>query len=93
MTFEPQVVFVTVNIDDEVNIYVDDDEEFLVEADVTITHNDFPHYTGDYIVTPKVRAQILETVDKIMDDDVTVEEIPYHAVSNQFNGLTVTIGG
>lgn len=50
-------------------------------------------YTGEYIVVPKVYEQTLETAHKVMADDVKVLEIPYHEVSNPFNGITVTIGG
>lgn len=47
-------------------------------------------YTGEYIVTPKVNAQSLDTDNKLMTDDVTVLEIPYAEVSNPF-GTTISI--
>lgn len=48
-------------------------------------------YTGDYTVTPSASSDIvLETRTKLMSDDVTVFEIPYDEVSNQY-GTTVTI--
>lgn len=47
-------------------------------------------YTGEYIVTPKVNAQYLDTDNKLMTDDVTVLEIPYSEVSNQY-GTTISI--
>jgi hypothetical protein len=49
-------------------------------------------YEGDYNVIPRVYQQILETKDKVMLDDVTVEIIPLQKVLNQSNGYTVTIG-
>lgn len=49
-------------------------------------------YTGDYDVIPRVYQQILETKDKVMNDDVTVEEIPIAKVLNLSGGLTATIG-
>lgn len=49
-------------------------------------------YTGDYNVIPRVYQQILETKDKVMVDDVTVEIIPLLKVTNISNGYTVTIG-
>lgn len=47
-------------------------------------------YTGPYSVIPKIYQQILETKNKLMSDDVTVEEIPYTEVSN-ISGTTVII--
>ena len=49
-------------------------------------------YTGDYNVIPRVYEQTLETKDKVMTDDVTVEVIPMLKVINLSNGYTVTIG-
>ena len=49
-------------------------------------------YVGDYDVIPRVYQQILETKDKLMLDDVTVEEIPIQTVINLSNGFTATIG-
>ena len=54
------------------------------------TGKHYPVYEGDYIVTPKVFEQSLETADHLMEDDVTVLEIPYAEVSNP-HGTTVTI--
>ena len=50
-----------------------------------------PYYDGDYTVTPKVYEQILETQDKSMSDNVTVEAVPYSEVSNPQGGYTVNI--
>lgn len=56
--------------------------------------DDRPHYDGEYIVTPKVAQQTtLATTNKVMDDDVTVLEIPYAEVSNLIGGKTAIIGG
>ena len=49
-------------------------------------------YTGDYVVIPTFRDQVLETKNKTMEDDVTVKEIPVAEVSNPAGGLTLTIG-
>ena len=59
-------------------------EVFLVKTDEV--------YEGDYNVTPRVYQQVLETKDKLMLDDVTVEIIPLSRVINLSNGYTVTIG-
>lgn len=52
----------------------------------------YPAYTGEYIVTPRVYEQYLDTDNKVMSDDVTILEIPKSEVENIYNGLTVTIG-
>lgn len=49
-------------------------------------------YVGDYIVTPKVSEQTMETKDKVMTDDVTIKSIPFFNVSNNSGGTTVYIG-
>lgn len=49
-------------------------------------------YEGEYTVTPKVEAQILETKEKFMYNDVTVKAIPFYSTSNTSGGNTVYIG-
>ena len=49
-------------------------------------------YEGDYIVTPKVDQQKLDTKGAIMREDVIIEEIPYAEVSNNSGGKTASIG-
>lgn len=51
-----------------------------------------PTYDGEYSVTPRFYEQTLETKEKLMIDNVTVEVIPAHEVTNPAGGLTVTIG-
>lgn len=52
------------------------------------------HYDGPYIVTPLADVEtVLETQDKVMDDDVTVLKIPYYETSNLSGGYTVFIAG
>lgn len=52
---------------------------------------EYEAYKGSYSVTPKVYEQYLDTTNKIMKDDVTVEAIPYYETSNM-KGTTVIIG-
>lgn len=59
-------------------------EIFLVKTDDI--------YNGDYNVIPRVYQQVLETKDKVMLNDVTIENIPLSRVINLSNGYTVTIG-
>ncbi len=53
---------------------------------------DHETYIGDYTVTPKVEQQSLNTIDKLMTDDVIIKAIPYYKVSNIYNGETIIIG-
>lgn len=55
--------------------------------------DDVEVYTGDYDVIPKVSPQSLETAEKLLTKDVTIEAIPYYEVSNSSGGVTVIIGG
>ena len=49
-------------------------------------------YKGTYVVHPKVTSQELETKDKRMSDNVTIEAIYYSETGNISNGVTVFIG-
>lgn len=49
-------------------------------------------YDGDYIVYPRFDEQTLETKNKLMKDDVTINEIAVSKVTNPQGGNTVWIG-
>lgn len=49
-------------------------------------------YDGLYQVTPKTVSQTLATANKLMQDNVMVEEIPYAEVTNDSGGKTASIG-
>lgn len=51
-----------------------------------------PYYTGAYIVDPRKVEQVLETKNKSMRDDVTVNPIFYAETTNISGGLTAVIG-
>ena len=50
-------------------------------------------YGGPYEVDPKFEVITLETANKLMTDDVIVNEIAVARVENPAGGITVTIGG
>lgn len=58
----------------------------------TYTLEGIETYEGDYTVIPKTTEQELYTKNKMMKDNVTVQKIPYHEISNK-TGTTVVIGG
>lgn len=49
-------------------------------------------YEGDYTITPKVEEQKMQTKNKMMKENVIIEQIPFHEFSNE-TGTTVVIGG
>lgn len=49
-------------------------------------------YGGSYEVTPRLYTQSLDTDGKLMENDVTVYEIPISHTTNPTGGLTVLIG-
>lgn len=59
---------------------------------VFYTPADMQPYEGEYEVTPSVQAQTLSTAGKLLQDDITITEIPFAEVSNTSGGTTVTIG-
>ena len=74
------------------NISVIDDSEITFEIEEGIGSGTLPPYEGTYVVTPRKVEQVLETNDKRMTDDVTVEAISYIEASNLGGGMTATIG-
>lgn len=54
-------------------------------------YTDHQVYQGEYEVTPTIDKQILPTKDKVMVNDLVIEEIPHYTVSNN-KGDTFVIG-
>lgn len=50
----------------------------------------YPIYDGEYIITPRVEEQILETKNKITQENIEIKEIPYYENANEY-GYTITI--
>lgn len=54
---------------------------------------EYPYYTGEITVTPKVRESVeLRTKDTIVLQNIIVNEIPYYETSN-VKGTTFIVGG
>lgn len=53
----------------------------------------FQYYPGPYEVDPEFDSVVLETNNKLMTDDVTVNPIYVGRTSNPSGGITVYIGG
>ena len=66
---------------------------FPVEFGEIIETGDCEVYEGEYTVTPRVSAQLLETQRKMCRQDIQIRAIPYYEVENQNHGNTVIIGG
>lgn len=60
---------------------------------VEVPSDDIEHYAGEYDVTPLVTAQVLATRDRLMDDDVRVNPVPYRESPLAGGGIEVNIGG
>jgi hypothetical protein len=52
-----------------------------------------PYCEGEYELTPIWENVTLETKQKSMSDNVTMQAIPYAEVDNPSGGVTVIIGG
>lgn len=78
---------------DDFNVELIQSEFDIDFAEAIIVQGErLPNYEGSYEITPRVVEQMLETKDKSMIDDVTVNAIPYVEVSNVGGGFTATIG-
>jgi len=56
------------------------------------TKGHLPWYEGEYTVSPRKVEQVLETDNKSLHDNVTIEAIHYSSVLNPSGGQTVNIG-
>lgn len=54
---------------------------------------DYEHYDGEYTVIPEFSKQTLETINKVMDDNLIITEIKVYKTKNTSGGNTVIIGG
>lgn len=69
------------------------EEKELFKLKLDLAYKDiYKHYKGEYIINPKIVSQTMETKDKVMDDDVTINEIYYNETENLSGGMTVQIG-
>lgn len=51
-----------------------------------------PYYEGEYDITPTFEQQVLETKQKSMSDNVTVEKITTLEMDNDAGGVTYIFG-
>lgn len=73
------------------------DVDLSIEGNLELTIDEgggspLPYYDGSYEVTPRKVGQILETKNKSMRDDVTIDPINYSETINPQGGNTVVIG-
>ena len=64
---------------------------YFDEIKIVTIKGDAEFYEGEYEATPKVEKIVIETAQKTMKSDFTINAIPYAEVTNTANGLTVTI--
>ena len=74
------------------DIFLEDGSQELEIELVGGSEGRLPWYLGDYVVDPRKVEQTLETKNKSMRDDVTVNPIFYAETSNPSGGLTAVIG-
>lgn len=77
---------------EEINLNVKQSEEIQLTVKES-GGGEYPIYTGQVVVTPKVRETTeLETRNTSVLQNIVVEEIPYYETSN-VKGTTFIIGG
>lgn len=67
--------------------------EFENLFEVEVDSSGYGTYKGDYVIDPDWDAQKLDTKNKKLNDDITVNAIELQRVSNAAGGCTVYIGG
>ncbi len=60
---------------------------------IKVVERDAPTYTGQTTVDPDFSGTVLETAQKIVLSNITVNPIQVESVSNPTGGRTVYIGG
>lgn len=84
-------MIIQINVEESKQIEFDIENENKIDFEMSTPIAHAP-YAGSYTVTPRVTEQQLPTKDKYMQDNVTVFQIPYQAVSNPAGGKTIIIG-
>lgn len=81
------------------NLYLDVDMSLNLHTDgepnnvIKVVERDAPTYIGQTTVEPDFNGTVLETANKIVLNDITVNPIQVESVSNPSGGRTVYIGG
>ena len=78
-------------LDGEIDLDLVQDGESGVVTEVI--RSDYPFYTGQTVVDPDFVGTVLETAQKVVVSDITVNPIQVESVSNPDGGRTVYIGG
>jgi len=71
------------------NLQMDGEPSNTIKA----TEYDAPTYQGQTVVNPDFNGTVLETAQKIVLSNITVNPIQVESVSNPMGGRTVYIGG
>ena len=58
---------------------------------INVETTNIPAYTGDYVVTPSMEEQVLETNGLRMTDNVTINPIPSNYGLITWNGSFLTV--
>lgn len=69
-----------------------DKKPIKLKIDMSYSQSFYQHYKDKYTIYPKYIEQVLDTKDKVMDDDMTFKEITIHKTTNKSGGYTVNIG-
>lgn len=62
-----------------------------IVGNLSLNGTEYTDYNGEYEITPQVESQILQTRNKIMRNNMQINEIPYYETSNEY-GKTAYIG-
>lgn len=93
ITIEPIYLEVELSVEEyELDYEETESLDFDLEMAINVNSIEGEHYQGTYLVDPNFATQTLETRNKVMDDDVTVNPIYVGQTTNVGGGYTVYIG-
>ena len=86
------VVPLTGHVSGDMHLTGDISGDFHISGRISSDILGHKKYSGPYEVIPRKVEQTLNTADKLLTDDVTVDAINYSEVDNLSGGKTVNIG-
>ena len=89
-----ELIYLDIELTKKSNLQVDLNKVCTINGGLTIPSSvNAKTYDGEYVVIPTFKTKTLETKQKLMKENVTVEKIPVFKAENLGGGYTVVIGG
>ena len=95
ITIDKKVVKLSCKDDNSIGLSIEKDDVAALSPEMGVIEviKDVDYYTGSYSITPLVKTSTtLPTKEKYLQQNITVEKVPYFQTYNVGDGYTVYIG-